>query len=679
MGEKYFDKKFAGFYVWIFLLFWAFPLYPFLHTQGTTIVDSTGQEIILRGLGLGAWLVQEGYQLHIPGYGSPSDIENKIVDLISRESAERFYQKYIQNYVTEEDIKKIAEWGFNSIRLPFHYRMFEPEGQAGIRPEDPFVFLDRVLSWCKKYRLYLILDMHCAPGGQNKDNISDSDGKEARLWTDPIMQDKTVTIWRKIAARYADEVWIGGYDLLNEPVLPSGHSSSELRALYIRIAHAIREVDPHHIVFIEGNWYATDFSGLTPPFDANMVYAFHKYWNETSEGSISNYLNLRNQTGRPIWLGESGENSNVWFSEVIRLLESLRIGWNWWTHKKVETLTSPYSVPISSAYQSILNYWESGGVKPSPTFAESTLMDLAEALRLEHCEFHPDVVDALIREPLEPKGTRVPFKPHPIPGVIPAVEYDLGGNGVAYSDKVVKNTTGSPTSPTHWNSGGKYRNDGVDIESSLHAEIPYNVGWIESKEWLHYTVNVTLSGKYRVIFWTSAVSAGGSIRLWIDEKAKGTVSVPSTGAWKKWDTVTLPDIELVSGDHKIKVEAVQGGFNLLSIEFQLDSAYVPEEHTLEPVNSGLFWGQNFPSPFMDCTQIPLFVSIPQHVQLEIFNLLGEHVLTLYNGECSPGFLSISWHGQNETGRKVAAGFYLCRIQAKGIQKVKKLLFLGTPR
>lgn len=661
---------------WIFLLFYTFPLHAFLHTQGTDIVDSTGQAIILRGLGLGAWLVQEGYQLHVPGYGSPSDIEKKILDLIGEEAKEEFYQKYIQNYVTEQDIQRIAEWGFNSIRLPFHYRMFEPEGQAGIRPEDPFVFLDRILGWCKKYRLYLILDMHCAPGGQNKDNISDSDGKEARLWTDPAMQKKTVEIWQKIAAHYANEIWIGGYDLLNEPVLPSGHSSSELRALYIRIAKAIREVDPNHILFIEGNWYATDFSGLTPPFDDNLVYAFHKYWNETSQGSISNYLNLRNQTGRPIWLGESGENSNVWFSEVIRVLESLRIGWNWWTHKKIETLTSPYSVPISSAYQTILNYWETGGIKPSPSFAKSTLMDLAEILRLEHCKFRPDVVDALIREPLEPKGKTLPFQLHAIPGVIPAVEYDLGGNGVAYSDKVVKNTTGSPTSATYWNSGGEYRNDGVDIESSLHSEIPYNVGWIESGEWLKYTVHVTTSGKYRVIFWTSALSKGGTIQLWVDGNAKGSVFTPVTGAWKKWGSVSLSEIELLAGEHVLKIEAVQGGFNLLSIEFQLDSAYVPEGQTLEPVNSGLWWGQNFPSPFSDCTQIPVFVSTLQHIQLEILNILGEHILTLYDGNCSPGFLSIPWNGENETGHKVAAGFYVCRIRAKGSQKIKKLIFLG---
>ena len=165
----------------------------FLRVQDTKIVDSTGAEVILRGFGLGGWLVLEGYQAHIPGFGSPSDIEAKIFDLIGDEAAEAFYRDWVRNYVTEEDLARIASWGLNSVRLPFHYRMFEPEGQAGLRPEDPFAFLDRVIGWCRNQGLLLILDMHCAPGGQNHGNISDSDGF-ARLWLDAANRRRTVEI-----------------------------------------------------------------------------------------------------------------------------------------------------------------------------------------------------------------------------------------------------------------------------------------------------------------------------------------------------------------------------------------------------------------------------------------------------------------------------------------------------
>ena len=243
----------------------------FLKTKGKDIITSSGEPIILRGIGLGGWLVPEGYQLHIPGYGSPSAIRAKIVDLIGEDKTAQFYLQYEQNYVATEDIQKIKEWGFNSIRLPFNYRMLTPAVQPGVFLEEGFLIIDKLLTWCETNELYLILDLHCAPGGQNKDNISDSDGIEARLWTEADNQTRTVEIWRKLAERYADKEWIGGYDLINEPVLPEGYSNTQLRSLYMRITQAIREVDQNHIIFIEGNWYATDFNLLTPPFDANLV------------------------------------------------------------------------------------------------------------------------------------------------------------------------------------------------------------------------------------------------------------------------------------------------------------------------------------------------------------------------------------------------------------------------
>ena len=157
--------------------------------------------------------------------------------------------------------------------------------------------------------MYIILDMHCAPGAQNGGPISDSDGT-ARLWLEDEYKELTIQIWQEIAEYYAEETLIGGYDLINEPVLPNGVSLEEFRQLYIDITDAIREVDNNHIVYIEGNWYGTDFSGLTPPWDDNMSYSFHKYWGETSLSTIQSYIIMSNQYNIPLWMGESGENSN---------------------------------------------------------------------------------------------------------------------------------------------------------------------------------------------------------------------------------------------------------------------------------------------------------------------------------------------------------------------------------
>ncbi|MBN2091039.1 cellulase family glycosylhydrolase, partial [candidate division KSB1 bacterium] len=410
--------------------------FAFLKVSGRDILDNQDQKILLRGMGLGGWLVPEGYQLHIPGYGSPSDIERKIQDLIGPTDTQEFYRLYQQNYVRELDIQKIASWGFNSIRLPFNYRMLSPENQPGVYLEEGFQIIDQTLQWCEKYQLYLILDMHCAPGGQNDGNISDSDGT-ARLWTDVANQDRTVAIWRKIAERYAKAEWIGGYDLINEPVLPSGYSSTNLRSLYMRITKAIREVDPDHIVFIEGNRYATDFTSLTPPFDTKLVYSFHKYWNETNTPSIQAFMQIRSQFNLPLWMGESGENSNTWFHDCVKLMEDNNIGWCWWTHKKIQTTTSPYSSPISSNYQRILDYWNKTGSKPSQEFARQTLFQMAANLAIEKCDFLPDVPDALFRSDFNSKT--LPYKEHHLPGLIQAIDYDLGNVQVAYGDKDYQN------------------------------------------------------------------------------------------------------------------------------------------------------------------------------------------------------------------------------------------------
>ena len=228
----------------------------FLRTDGPEIVDGNGDPILLRGFGLGGWLVPEGYMLHnkawIDGFESPTQIENHIVDLIGANKAAEFWEEYRQNYVAQVDIDQIANWGFNHIRVPFHYKQFYSESNNEI--PIGYQIIDELITWCEPHNMYIILDMHCAPGAQNGGPISDSDGT-ARLWLEQEYKDLTIEIWREIAEYYAEETLIGGYDLINEPVLPSGVGLDEFRQLYIDITNAIREVDNNHIVYIEGNWY----------------------------------------------------------------------------------------------------------------------------------------------------------------------------------------------------------------------------------------------------------------------------------------------------------------------------------------------------------------------------------------------------------------------------------------
>ena len=170
-------------------------------------------------------------------------------------------------------------WGFNSVRLPMHYNLFtlpieeEPVPGENTWLEIGFELTDSVVSWCKQNEMYVILDLHAAPGGQGYDAaISDYDPSKPSLWESVENRNKMASLWKRLAEIYVDEDWVAGYDLLNEPNwdLPNG---TALRNLYEQCTDSIRSVDPDHIIFVEGNWWANDFTGLTPPWDDQLVYS----------------------------------------------------------------------------------------------------------------------------------------------------------------------------------------------------------------------------------------------------------------------------------------------------------------------------------------------------------------------------------------------------------------------
>jgi len=542
------------FTIFLSLLFFASSFSQnFLQRHGRAIVDGKGDKVFLQGIGLGGWLVPEGYMLKVPGYGSPSRIRSRIADLIGEEATDRFFRKYRQNYVARQDIDKIAEWGFNSIRLPMHHGLLM--AKDGTLLEEGFVQIDSLLSWCRANRLYLILDLHCASGGQNADNISDADSGLAALWTEPLHQQHTIALWRALAGRYAREEWIAGYDLLNEPVMPAGMSNQPLRDLYIRITRAIREVDPSHLIFIEGNWYATDFTWLTPPFDSQMVYSFHKYWNPTDIASLQAHLTVREQYDYPLWLGESGENNNAWFNRCIRLVESQDIGWCWWTHKKLATLTSPYSAAVPSSYRKVIDYWRGSAPRPDSASAVKAFDDLAEALRLENCEFHPDVVDALLRK--DHHGRNQAYRLYNLPGILPCAEYDLGAEGIAYHDA------------DDANEGGAFRNDGVDLrrmEDEGREELA--VSHIEADEWMNYHIRSTMTGRCEIRARVYPLESGGALSLFIDGRPLiAEVRLPGKLTWKQWQWFSLGAAGLDAGPHVLRLAFAHGGFLIDQIEF----------------------------------------------------------------------------------------------------------------
>ncbi len=639
----------------------------YIKCKSGKFINDQGNEVLFKGIGLGGWLVPEGYMLHTPGFGFPSSINAQIVDVIGESKAKNFWQKYRQNYVNRKDIEIIASWGFNSIRLPFNYRLISPEDQPGVYLEEGFAVIDSLIEWCRDNRMYVILDMHCAPGGQNAGNISDSDGIEARLWTEPANQDRTVEIWQRIAARYRNDTTVVGYDLLNEPVLPSGHSATELRSLYMRITTAIRQVDKNHIIFIEGNWYGTDFTSLTPPWDTNLSYSFHKYWSETGVNTIQSYLNMRKTYGTPLWMGESGENSNHWFASTVKMLEENDVSWCWWTHKKFETITSPYSAKLPDGFQTLVDYWNGTGTKPSKTYAEAVLLQFADNLKYEKCDFRPDVLQALLNPEFLTKNT--PYKNLEIPGKINCVDFDFGGNEVAYYDTEYERTRWDVYNP--WNTGHQYRNDGVDIEESKDKNgAKYSVGWIDRGEWLKYTVKVKNSAVYDVVVRFASAQDGGQLQLFIDDQpVTDIITLNKTGGWYNWDTITIKDVTIQGGTRELTLKFINGGFNINQLEF-IKVTDLEEQGQL-PVKFEL--GQNYPNPFNHSTKIPFYVEQPARVQLDIYTSNGQRVYS--ESKKTMGEDSFTWQAGNQNQNSVTSGIYIYSLKVRGKSDSKKMVFL----
>ncbi len=635
----------------------------FLHRQDKKIVDGSGQEILLKGIGLGGWLLQEGYMLHTSQFANAQwEIREKILGLVGETNTELFYQTYRNNYVRKADIDSIKSWGFNSIRLPFHYNLFATNTNPPTFLNIGFEIVDSLLEWCKQNELYLILDMHAAPGGQSDEPISDYNPANPSLWESEQNKTLTVQVWRLIAERYKNETWIGGYDLINEPKWNLPPNNFPLRDLYIRITDTIRVVDNNHLLFIEGNWFATDFNGLSPAWDENMAYSFHKYWNGNTQSSIQYLIDLRNNTNRPLWLGETGENSNKWFTDCVKLMNTNNIGWAWWPHKKIKSIAGPLSAYLLPGYQNLLNYWTNGGTKPSVTEAMNALMAQANMLLIENCVYQKDVIDALIRQPASTET--IPFADNQVPGIVHAANYDLGQILFAYNDTEFENTGGGT-----WNNGYSYRNDGVDIEPcSDFSSNGFNVGWIENGEWLKYTIHASQSGLYAINLNLAQPSVGGKIILSLDgQSITNVLDVPITGGYQNWQSLTVPNIYISPGKHVLQTRFFIGNFNFSYMDFVLTAVNV-ENEDWGPLTYSL--QQNYPNPFNPSTTINFATKEYGSVSIKVFDLLGREIAELINEEMPGGYHKVYFNSDD-----LASGIYYYTLTAGSFQLSKKMILL----
>jgi endoglucanase len=370
----------------------------FVHTQGRDIIDEHGNKLLLRGVGLGGWLLPEGYMWRFPNQGDrPRKIEKVIESLIGKDAASDFWRSYYKNYITNKDIDKIADDGFNSIRIALHWRfLLDEEHKIN---EKHWQILDDIIQHCETRNVYVILDLHSTPGGQTGANIDDSENNIPELFTSGYNQDLTVFIWKALANRYKDSSIIACYDLFNEPV-PEFHGeyTDKIYPMYQRLIKEIRDIDPYHMITLEGAHWATDWSIFTHKLDENVLYQFHKYWNNPDAESLSKFLRLRDEWNVPIFMGEGGENNKEWYSGAFALYEELDISWNFWTYKKMDTTNSMVSIIKPKDWDKLVDHMEKGTTL-SKEDAQAIFSEYLHNIKLENCVLVDEVVNYLFRRP----------------------------------------------------------------------------------------------------------------------------------------------------------------------------------------------------------------------------------------------------------------------------------------
>ena len=331
-------------------------------------------------------LVLNNVQFITGSPGQESQHRASMLKVLGQEKYEHFFDKFLEYFFTDKDAEFYASKGLDCLRLLMNYRHFEDDMNPRVLKSNWFKHVDRVVELCAKYKIYTILDLHALPGAQNCDWHSDNVTNYAAFWDHKDFQDRVVWLWQEFARRYKDNTWVAGYNPMNEPCDPLHY---RLPAFYDRIEQAIREIDPNHMLWLDGNTFSMEwrtFDYILP----NCVYALHDYTmmgfpkGEMYKGTDEQKSKLERQFARkaefmnqwktPIWNGEFGpvyanpqldadhEEVNAArykvLDEQLRIYDKYKIHWSIWLYKDIGVQGMVHLDPDSKYMKTIAPFLE---------------------------------------------------------------------------------------------------------------------------------------------------------------------------------------------------------------------------------------------------------------------------------------------------------------------------------
>lgn len=256
-----------------------------LHVENGSFYTAEGTLLCLRGVNFNDELFffkKDGMDLPANNY----DIFDVFEERFGRYGARKLIQTYNENFTNASDLKAIKKLGANCVRIPLRYRnLFKKENCKG---DIDFDYLDGVIESCRKAGMYVILDLHSAPGYQNNDSACPSNGESILFDSSKAAfeaRNAVIRLWTQIASHYKDEPSVAAFDLLNRPlnkVAGWEEKSDALNKFYLRLYKAIRTVDSERILIMQSPHSPQELPVFDKPLE-NVAYGLYSHFHTTFE------------------------------------------------------------------------------------------------------------------------------------------------------------------------------------------------------------------------------------------------------------------------------------------------------------------------------------------------------------------------------------------------------------
>ncbi len=326
----------------------------FLRAKGPVLRDhnGAGEPVQLRGVNLGGWLEWQDWMCPLdssktlrdanPGHnGYDFELRRLLVKRFGAPVAEGLIGAYEDAWITARDLDNIKALGLNAVRLTLAYDTLLNED--GSWRDDAFKRIDWLVQNAWDRGIYTILDFHAF-----LPPAADQDGSASGYWNNAAQQGETIQIWTHLAEHFRGNPAVAMYDLLNEPTnsAPKGKpepKAATVCALYDRLYHAIRGMDPDHAIAMEGMW---DWQSLRDPRFAgyqNVVYSFHWYHfgtktlaetNTGTDADLRGAVKMRSLWLVPAFIGEFNlfGDAMAW-KYALQAYDAAGLSWTEWTYK----------------------------------------------------------------------------------------------------------------------------------------------------------------------------------------------------------------------------------------------------------------------------------------------------------------------------------------------------------